>query len=124
MARRSYETRSRSNTQAAKVLAEAFCRKVEFTATEEGDLVRQWRKDELQTFKHEDIAGALRGKRAFEHNELLAEIPPTAIKYAVTKSYLVQAAGLYFVTEKAAAEFQLPRKAGNGLTIKFAKLAA
>lgn len=119
--RRSYDERSRSNTEAAKILANAFCREIEFTTNEQGDRVRVWRADELQTFKHDDIANAIRRRRALEQVELLEEIPPTAIKYAVTKRWLIQSGGLYFVTDRAAAELSLPRKDGNGATIRFAK---
>lgn len=121
--RRTYEQRTRANTVGARMLAEAFTRKIEFTEVG-GDLVRQWRADELQAYKNSDIGSAISRRRAFEHNELLADIPPTAIKYAVTKGWLVLTGGLYWVTEKAAAELKLPRKGHDGLSIRFLKPVA
>lgn len=122
--RKSYEVRSRSNTPAAKALAEAFCRKIEYQVGPDGERLRVWRPDELQTYKNDDIASAIARRRAFEYAELLEEIPPTAIKYALTKGWLRLIDGLYWVTEKGAAELKLPRRTFDGVTIRFLKAAA
>lgn len=125
MAKRTYEQRTRMNTQGARLLAKAFVERPQFIADDAGNMVRQWRAEELQTFKNADIAAVLSGFRALETHELLEGIPPTAIKYAVTKGWLVmdRVAGFYWVTDKAAFDLKLPRKVG-GLTIKFLKMAA
>lgn len=122
--RRSYEDRTRSNTPAARMLAEAFTRKIEFTPGPDGEFIRVWRPDELQTYKNDDIARAISRRRAFEFHELVGDIPPTAVKYAVTKGWLVQLQGLYWVTEKAAAEFKLPATTADGVRIRFLKAVA
>lgn len=121
--RRSYDQRSRSNTPAAKILAEAVCRKIEYSVDRNGDRVRTWRKDELQTYKNDDIARAVSRRRALEYSDLLEDIPPTAVKYALTKQWLVLSGGFYFVTEKAAAELKLPKRTFDGMTIRFARAA-
>jgi hypothetical protein len=43
---------------------------------------------------------------------MLEFVPPTAIKYCVTKGWIVKAerGGFYHVTRKAAAELDLPRQ--------------
>lgn len=117
--RRSYEVRTRANTAAASILAKAFNPDAKFAA----DGARVWAPEDMQRYKLEDIALALRGKRAVEFEELVEDVPPSAVKYAVTKGWLVKAAaGFYCVTEKAASELRLPRKA-DGLTIRFLKVA-
>lgn len=127
MARRrtSYEQRTRSNTPAARAIAKAFCARPEVVEDADGFLVRQWKPEEMQTYTQDEVAGALKRKRAVEHNELLEVIPPSAIKYAVTKHWLKPAAvGTYYmVTDRAAADLALPRKTAEGWTIRFAKAA-
>jgi hypothetical protein len=119
--RRTYAQRTQS--KAGQVLAKTLFRKIEHTLDAAGNEVRVWHADELQSYKDEDIARALRGARAFEWHELMEWIPPSAIKYARTRGWLLQQGDLYFVTDKAAKAFSLPRRNAVGLTIKFAKAA-
>ncbi|HEY5411309.1 MAG TPA: hypothetical protein VIJ94_11350 [Caulobacteraceae bacterium] len=121
--RRSYLDRTHANTRGAKLLAAAFVARPVFVNDEDGNPVRQWRADEMQTYTVAEITQALRGRRAHESFELLEFIPPSAIKYCVSRGWLVDQAGLYFVTEKAAADLHLPRTT-PGMSLKFLKVAA
>lgn len=122
--RHTYAQRTRANTEGARMLAEAFCRKVEYVVDDAGRSVRKWFPDQLQTYKNDDIARAVSRRRAIEYTDLVDDIPPTAVKYAVTKGWLVLAGGLYWVTAKAAIELKLPPKTADGLTIRFLKPVA
>jgi hypothetical protein len=122
--RRTYEQRTKATTEAARILARAVTQQIEYMTTPEGDRVRVWRPEELQRFTNADIAKGLSYRRAVEHIELLDFIPPTGIKYALTKGWISKdrRAEFYWVTQKGADELNLPRKVG-GITIRFLKPA-
>jgi hypothetical protein len=109
-ARKSYEDRTGLSSRAAKILIAATFTKPETTEDADGNVMRVWKQSELQTFKNVDIAAALANRVAVEHNEMLGTIPPTAIKYAVTKGWLLPnvSRSLYRVTLKGAIDLNLP----------------
>lgn len=118
--RRSYEERSGMIGRAAKIAAKAVIEKPVFVEDDDGHLIRQWKPEELQRYGNDEIRQALRNRRAVEAEDMLEFVPPTAIKYCVTKGWIVKAerGGFYYVTRKAAAELDLPRKF-QGRTIQF-----
>ena len=121
--RRSYESRSGLASPHAGILAKAFLERPVYIEDADGYMVRQWKPEELQRFKNSDIAQALRGRRAVEWNEMLEHIPPSGIKYAITKHWIIKAqpGDFYIVTDLGAIDLKLPLKA-NGCKIKFAKV--
>jgi hypothetical protein len=122
--RKTYAQRTRADTRAAAILAAAVSRPVVIEEDVNGFVAREWRAEELQTYKQADIVAALSGQRFFDEEELLQTIPPSAIRYSVSKGWLLKGAiaGTYWVTEKGATELRLPRKVA-GVTLKFAKAA-
>lgn len=118
--RASYEVRSGMCQRAAKIAAKAMVEKPVFIEDEDGHLIRQWKPEEMQRYSNDDIKAALRLRRVVEAEEMLEFIPPPAIKYCVTKGWIVKAenAPFYYVTRKAAAELDLPRK-HQGRAIQF-----
>jgi hypothetical protein len=114
--RKSYEDRTKSNTRAAITLAKATFAKPESIEDEDGNVMRVWQKNELQTYTNDMIATALSNRVAVEYNEMLGVIPPTAVKYCVTKGWLVTNPGktLYRVTLKGAVELNLPMRFRGG----------
>lgn len=121
--RKSYDQRTGRSSRSAAVLAKAFLERPEMVLNAQGDLERVWQQHELQSYTHADIVQALRGRRAHERYELLEFIPPSAIKYACTKRWLVEQGGLFLVTDRAAVDLGLPRKGAMG-ALKFLKVAA
>ena len=120
--RRSHAQRTGSDTRAAAILAKAFAEKPVFVETAEGYLIRQWNPEDGIWNTNEECAATLRGKRAFELEELHETLKPAPSKYCVSHKWLVKApaGGFYLVTERAAKELKLPTKGMNGLKIKFA----
>jgi hypothetical protein len=118
--RRTWAQRTGANTKAAAVLARAFNEKPIFE-TRDGEEWRVWPAN-VQSYSNDDIVKAIARQRAIEASELSHELPPTAVKYAVTKGWLVRQGTLLMVTEKAAAELKLPKRGPMG-QIKFARAA-
>lgn len=118
--RASYEQRSGVCTRAAKIAAKAVTEKPVFVEDEDGHMMRQWKRSELQSYSNDDIKAALRLNRVVEAEDMLEFVPPSAIKYCVTKGWLVKAenAPFFFVTRKAASDLDLPRKL-QGRAIQF-----
>ncbi len=118
--RASYEKRAGIHTRAARALAAAVSQPAPFIEDEDGWRVRQWKTEEMSSYTHADIAKALTGAVAVEHNQLLEQIPPSAIKYAVTKGWLVKdaIATFYRVTLRGANELALPSQV-HGRRIRF-----
>jgi len=108
--RSSYAVRSGMTGRAAKVLASAVNEKPEFYEDEDGNRIRVWKSSEMSSYSNADIADCLRNRVAVEAAEMLGTVPPSAIKYAVTKGWLVKdMLGDFFrVTRKASFELKLP----------------
>lgn len=125
--RRSYEARTGMNTRAAIVLAKALTEKPETIEDDDGNVIRLWKSSESSSYTNANLRDCLRNRVAIEANEMLGTVPPSAIKYCVTKGYLLPNAGktLFFITLKAAIELDLPLrfKGGehHGRKIHFAK---
>ena len=109
----SYERRSRQNTRGAAIMFRAFNDKPEFVEDADGHMIRQWKKHELRTYTTGDIQIALRGANALDEEDMLEHIPPSAIKYCVTKGWLFRDGPFYRVTRKAAAALALPHSVGG-----------
>jgi hypothetical protein len=128
-ARKSYADRTGMSSRASVILAAAVVLKPETTEDDNGNVIRIWQQSDMQRFTHAEIASCLVNRIAVEANEMLGTVPPTAIKYAVTKGWLVTntSKSLYFVTLKAAIDLDLPLrfKGGtfHGRKIHFAKAA-
>ena len=119
--RKTYDQRTRADTKGAKLLAKAFNEKpliVEDKKT--GEVTRLWRPEEARICTNKELTDALRNVRAIEEADLGLLIPPSGIKDAVSRKWLVRAGTMLWVTEKCAEALKLPRKA-NGLTIKVHK---
>src|ERR1051326_2367761 len=115
-----YERRIGVNTRAAKIAAKAMVEKPVFIEDADGHLIRQWKPEELQRYGNDQIIEALRLRTAFEPEDMLEFVPPSAIKYCETKGWIVrQTGGFYRVTRKAAAELDLPHKMRDGRKINF-----
>jgi hypothetical protein len=119
--KRSYVDRTGMTTRSARVLAKAINERPAFIEDADEHLIRQWKPEELQRYSNDDIKSALRFRHVAEAEELTETIPPTAVKYGVTKGWLRQdeRGGWYHVTRKAAAELDLPRQ-HRGRKIRFA----
>jgi hypothetical protein len=109
-ARKSYEDRTGLSTRAAKLLISATFTKPETTEDENGNVMRVWKSSEMSSYSNADIASCLINKVAVEPNEMLGTVPPSAIKYAVTKGWLLpnESKTLYRVTLKGAIDLNLP----------------
>ena len=118
--RASYKLRTGMTTRAAKIAAKAITDQPVFIEDENGFRIRQWKPEEFQRYRNEQIVEALRLRAVVEPEELLEFVPPPAIKYCLTKGWLVKAerGGFYHVTRKAAADLKLPRKL-HGRQIRF-----
>jgi len=92
------------------ILAAALIVKPETFEDENGNTIRVWKSAEMSSYSNADIAGCLINRVAVEPNEMLGTVPPSAIKYAVTKGWLVPNSDktLYRVTLKGAIELDLP----------------
>lgn len=119
--RSTWEQRTAVHSKAAKLAAQAMTEKPVFIEDDDGHRMKVWQQHELHSYSHSDIVTAIRGQRAVEREDLLEFIPPGAIKYCTTKGWLFESTttrGVFWVTRKAAAELDLPRKA-QGRTIQF-----
>ena len=115
-ARKSYEDRTGMTKRASKILVSAIFVKIEFSEDESGNKIRAWKSSEMSSYSNSDIASCLINRVAIEPNEMLGTVPPSAIKYAVTKGWLVPNAckTLYRVTLKGAIELDLPLRFKGG----------
>lgn len=113
-----YEIRSGACSRPGKIAFKAFNESPVFEEDADGHMIRQWKPEELQRYTTEDIKNALRGMQVVEAEDMLEWVPPSAIKYSVTKGWLFRDGPFYRVTRKAAAELSLPRSVG-GRTIRF-----
>jgi hypothetical protein len=125
-ARKSYEDRTGLNTRAAVHLAKGHFEKIQYTEDEDGNRIRLWKSSEMSSYSNSDIASCLINRVAVEPNEMLGTVPPSAIKYCVTKGWLVPNSDktLYRVTLKGAIDLDLPlyfKGKFNGRKIPFAK---
>jgi len=125
--RKSHAAKTGMDTRAAKTLAGAmFGKGPAFHEDEDGNMIREWKSSESSSYSNDDLRQAISNRVAVEHNEMLGTIPPSAVKYLVTKGWLKPhgTAGLYFVTAKAARELDLPVRfkggENHGRRIKFA----
>ena len=128
-ARKSYEIRTGMNSRANRILVAAMADKPKFHEDEDGNLIREWKTSELQRYSNSDIANCLLNRVAVTPGEMLGTVPPTAIKYCVTKGWLVPNASstLFTVSLKGAIDLDLPLyfKGGkhHGRKIPFANTA-
>jgi hypothetical protein len=118
--RTTWAQRTGHATKAAGILARAVNERPEFVEDDDGHRVRVWKEEELKRYTNDDIKTALRLRRAAEREDLLEFIPERAIGYCVTKGWLFRdvTSGIFWVTRKAAAELDLPRK-HQGRVIQF-----
>lgn len=109
-ARKSYEARTGMTSRACIILVQAIHTKPETVEDDDGNVMRVWKSSEMSSYKNSDIASCLANRVAVEINEMLGTIPPSAVKYAVTKGWLLPNAGktLYRVTLKGAIDLDLP----------------
>lgn len=110
-ARKSYAAKTGQTSRQATILAKAmFGEGPKFHEDENGFLIREWQKEDLLKWTFDELRDALANRVAVESGEVLGTVPPSAIKYCVTKLWLRAHgnAGLYFVTAKAARELDLP----------------
>lgn len=122
-----YAARTGMNSRASVILAKATFAKPETIETVDGDVIRVWKSSESSSYSNRDIASVLRYRQAVTADDMLGSVPPSAIKYCVTKRWLAPNAGgtLFFITLKAAIELDLPMNfakgsANNGRRIRFA----
>ena len=120
--RKTWAQRTRANTAAAKKLAKAFNEKPVIEVREFGEEWRVWDRSHVAT--NDEVRKAIMRQRAIEECDLSLELPPSAIKDAVTRKWLLRVGSLLMVTEKARDDLKLPRQTGSGMTIKFAKVPA
>ena len=113
---KSYEARTGMDKRASTILVSAIFVKIEFSEDEDGNKIRAWKSSEMSSYSNIDIASCLINRVAIEPNEMLGTVPPSAIKYAVTKGWLVPNDGktLYRVTLKGAIELDLPLRFKGG----------
>ena len=127
-ARKSNEDRTGMNKRASKILVSAIFVKIQFSEDADGNKIRARKSSEMSSYSNADIASCLINRVAVEPNEMLGTVPPSAIKYAVTKGWLVPNPDrtLYRVTLKGAIELDLPLrfKGGNHHGRKIPYLAA
>ena len=124
-ARKSYADRSGMNSRASITLAAAVVQKPETFEDADGNTIRVWKSSEMSSYSNADIASTLVNRVAVEPGEMLGTVPPSAIKYCVTKGWLIPNTDktLYRITLKGAIELDLPlRFKGkfNGRKIPFA----
>jgi hypothetical protein len=96
--------------RSAGVLVKAIIEKPKFYEDEHRDHCRVWKPEEMSPCSNADIARCLRHRVIVEPGEFLATAPPSAIKHAVTKGWIVKDSlgRFYGVTRKAAFELKLP----------------
>ena len=104
------------NSRASISLAAAVVLKPETIEDADGYTVRVWKSSEMSSYSNSDIASCLANRVAVEPGEMLGTVPPSAIKYAVTKGWLMPNDGktLYRVTLKGAIELDLPLRFKGG----------
>ncbi len=108
-ARKSYEDRTGMNARAANILVKAmYGKQAEFTVDDDGNHIRVWQPSESSSYSNAQLRSCLQNRVAVEAAELLGTVPPSAIKYCVTKGWLISRGTLYFVTRKACLELDLP----------------
>jgi hypothetical protein len=121
--RASFAARTGMDSRACKILVAAHQVKIQFYEDEDGNLIRAWKANELQSYTNADLKQCLSNRVAFETNDMLGTVPPSAIKYCVTKGWLIPRGSLFLVTMKSARELDLPmrfRGLHNGRKIPFA----
>ena len=124
-ARKSYSDRTGMSSRASVILAAAVITKPEMFEDDNGNTIRVWKSSEMSSYSNADIASTLVNRVAIEPGEMLGTVPPSAIKYCVTKGWLVPNADktLYRVTLKGAIDLDLPlhfKGKFNGRKIPFA----
>ena len=114
--RKSYEDRTGMNKRASVILAAAVFVRPEMKDDEDGNRVRVWKSSEMSSYSNADIASTLTNRVAVEPGDMLGTVPPSALKYAVTKGWLVPNDNhtLYRVTLKGAIELDLPLRFKGG----------
>ncbi len=124
--RDAFAARTGMDKRSAKILVAAHIVKPETFQDEDGNVIRVWKSAEMSSYSNADIASTLRNRVAVEPNEMLGTVPPSAIKYCVTKGWLVPNASnsLYSVTLRGAVDLNLPFRfmggASHGRKIPFA----
>lgn len=103
--------RTRMDSKASKILAQAVVTKPEAIIDDEGNVIRIWKDGEDCHYTHDDIKLVLSNTIAVEEPEMLGTIRPRAIKYCVSKGWLHpnSCRSLFFVTKKAGYDLGLPR---------------
>jgi hypothetical protein len=124
-ARKSYADRTGMSSRASITLAAAIVEKPKTFEDEDGNVIRVWKSSEMSSYSNADIASCLVNRVAVEANEMLGTVPPSAIKYCVTKGWLAhnEKKTLYRITLKGAIELDLPlyfKGKFNGRKIPFA----
>jgi hypothetical protein len=117
-ARKSHAARTGMDTRAARSLISAmFGAGPRFHEDEDGNLIREWQKHELHSSTNADLREALQNRVAVTDSKMLGIVPPSAIKYSVTKGWLRPHGknGLYFVTQAGAIDLKLPRRFKGGV---------
>lgn len=109
-ARKSYEARTGMTKRASVHLVKGIFTKLETIEDDQGNVMRVWQPSEMQSYSNADIASCLRNRVAVEANEMLGTVPPSAIKYCVTKGWLVpnETKTFFRVSLKGAIELDLP----------------
>ena len=111
MARKSYDERTHRSTRdgiiAAGIVNDQGPERVVNRFDEE---VFAWRSRDMQRFTNADLRSWLTGIRVTDPDEAIAEVPPSAFRYAVTKGWLRKdrAAPFYWITKKGGMELNLP----------------
>jgi hypothetical protein len=114
--RAKYERRTGMNTRASIITAKALIVKPETVEDDCGNIVRVWQKSELLSWTFEQLASTLRNRVAVEPNEMLGTVPPSAIKWATNKGWIVPntSKSLYSVTLRGAIDLNLPLRFKGG----------
>lgn len=114
--RDAYAARTGMDKRSAKILVAAHMVKPETFEDDQGNVVRVWKSAGMPSYSNADIASTLRNRVAVEPNEMLGTVPPSAIKYCVTKGWLVPNASrtLYSVTLRGAVDLGLPLRFKGG----------
>jgi hypothetical protein len=115
--RKSHAAKSGMDTRAAKTLVGAlFGKGVEFFEDEDGNLIREWTREESYHWTFEDLRSVLRNRVAVEPGEIIGSVPPSAVKYCTGKGWFKKhpTAELYFITARCARELDLPVKFKGG----------
>jgi hypothetical protein len=125
--RSTYAERSGQGSRAAASMSAAFNDEgPKYFEDRDGNMVRQWTKEENAGWRSFSIAPALRYSRVIEVAEMLREVPLATIKAAICQGWIkkAEAAPYYWVTTKGAKELELPKKDRMGRTLKFLEVPA